>query len=176
MTKKVCKQHKSRRLFIWAGALIGAVILTAGVLFMIQRVKISKFTAYTGSIRSVSWSSGGGMDGGYLDYTAENTEKGYVLITKEEREGVRGRVKKSRSKVDPMIFTELDELIDSYDARNWGDLPKSELIALDARAEHVWIRLSGAENIEFSSTDEFPGDGYQIIQGIKELLSRYCER
>ena len=169
-------KSRVRKIFILAGILICAVALVLGIFYVIQRIKISRFTAYTGNISSVSWRSGGGMDGGYLDYTAENTEKGYVLITKEEREGVRGRVKKSRSKVDPMIFTELDELIDSYDARNWGDLPKSELIALDARAEHVWIRLSGAENIEFSSTDEFPGDGYQIIQGIKELLSRYCER
>ena len=176
MTKKVCEQHKARRLFILAGVLIGAVILTAGVLFMIQRIKISKFTAYTGNIRSVSWSSGGGMDGGYLDYTAENTEKGYVLIIKEQREGVSGRVKKSRFKVDPMVLTELDELIVSYGARDWGDLPVSELIVLDAPSVHVWIRLSGAENIEFSSTDEFPGDGYQIIHDIKELLSRYCDR
>ena len=85
MTIKVRKQQIVKTIVF----LIGIAILAAGVLFMIQRVKISKFTAYTGNIRSVSWSSGGGMDGGYLVYTAENTEKGYVLITKEEREGVR---------------------------------------------------------------------------------------
>jgi hypothetical protein len=79
--------------------LIGAAALTIGILFVIQRVRISRFTTYSGKIRSVSWRLGGGMDGGYLDYTAENTEKGYVLVIKAQKEGVRRHDIKELSKV-----------------------------------------------------------------------------
>ena len=169
-------KSRVRKIFVLAGILICAVALVLGIFYVIQRIKISRFTAYTGNISSVSWRSGGGMDGGYLDYTAENTAKGYVLVTKEQKDGARSAVKKSRFKVDPEILRELDDLVDSYGAGKWGDLPGSETIALDAPTVHVRLRLSEGDDIKFSSSDEFPGNGHNIIHDIKELLDKYCDR
>ena len=61
------------------------------------------------------------------------------------------------------------QLYTKYDVKNWGKLPESELIALDAPVTSISIKTVNT-TVSFDSNKEFPGDGYSIILDIRSVL------
>ena len=61
------------------------------------------------------------------------------------------------------------QLYTKYDVANWGKLPESELIALDAPVTSISIKTVNT-TVSFDSTKEFPDDSYSIISEIRSVL------
>lgn len=155
---------------------IAAAAVLAGAFIFMQNAKPSHYVPYTGDIVSVSWSSFGGMEGGFTDYNAVNTDRGYVSVTKESRVGPSGKAGKKTYRTDPEILRDLEELFKKHGVREWGELPDSELIALDAPTVSVSIELSGGESFTFSSYKEFPDGSGGFLYDVRKIFEQYCER
>ena len=61
------------------------------------------------------------------------------------------------------------QLYTKYDVKNWGKLPESELIALDAPVTSISIKTVNT-TVSFDSNKEFPEDGYNIVSEIRSVL------
>ena len=61
------------------------------------------------------------------------------------------------------------QLYIKYDVENWGELPKSELIALDDPVISISIKTVNT-TVSFDSNKEFPDDSYSIISEIRSVL------
>lgn len=61
------------------------------------------------------------------------------------------------------------QIYKKYKVSKWGELPKSELIALDEPVISVSIKTVDT-TVSFDSTKEFPDDSYSIISDIRSVL------
>ena len=61
------------------------------------------------------------------------------------------------------------QIYKKYEVSKWGELPKSELIALDEPVISVSIKTVDT-TVSFDSTKEFPDDSYSIISEIRSVL------
>ncbi|MBO4361107.1 MAG: hypothetical protein J5822_09550 [Eubacteriaceae bacterium] len=153
-----------------------AVLLTLwGVRVIRERRRIASYEPYDGIIGSVSYSSGGGMDGGSTRISAENTDGGYVLITVERRSSPKGREEKKTFKADPQVFRDLEEMVSGCGMKDWGELPVSEFIALDAPVKSVTIDFTDGTWKTIRSTDQLPDGCEGLIADIRQILEKYTE-
>lgn len=61
------------------------------------------------------------------------------------------------------------QIYKKYEVAKWGELPKSELIALDDPVISISIKTVNT-TVSFDSNKEFPDDSYSIISEIRSVL------
>lgn len=61
------------------------------------------------------------------------------------------------------------QIYKKYNVATWGELPQSELIALDDPVISISIKTVNT-TVSFDSNKEFPDDGYSIISEIRSVL------
>ena len=152
-----------------------AAVLAAawGIGLLREYRRLSSYVPYSGTIKRTYFSTGGGMDGGSLEITAENTDKGYILVRMEEKKTWNAKTVKRTVKADPALFREIEELVISFGVKDWGDLPDSEFIALDAPTVSAGIDFTDGTYRSFYSYQVFPEGCDGFIRAVRELLEKY---
>ena len=64
---------------------------------------------------------------------------------------------------------EIYQIYKKYEVAKWGELPESELIALDDPVISISIKTVNT-TVSFDSNKEFPDDSYSIISDIRSVL------
>ena len=67
------------------------------------------------------------------------------------------------------------QIYKKYEVAKWGELPTSEIQALDAPIISVCIETTNT-TVSFDSTKEFPKDAYTIISEIRSVLDECIEQ
>ncbi len=67
------------------------------------------------------------------------------------------------------------QIYKKYEVAKWGELPESELIALDDPVISISIKTVNT-TVSFDSTKEFPKDAYTIISEIRSVLDECIEQ
>lgn len=67
------------------------------------------------------------------------------------------------------------QIYKKYEVAKWGELPTSEIQALDAPIISVCIETANT-TVSFDSTKEFPKDAYTIISEIRSVLDECIEQ
>ena len=115
------------------------------------------------------YSLGGGMDGDSVSITVkandnETATLEVVSCSSPDYEEITESYTVSFDSLEKIY-----QLYTKYDVKNWGKLPESELIALDAPVTSISIKTVNT-TVSFDSDKEFPGDGYSIILDIRSVL------
>lgn len=151
-----------------------AALAVWGALRLMEYRRISSYVPYDGIVKSVSYSSAGGMDGGSLEITAVNTDKGYVLVGMEEKKTWNGRIVKKTFKADPALLFEVEELVNGYGALEWDELPVSEFVVLDAPTVSVAVELTDGTCRRFYSYQAFPEGCGDLLFCVRQILEKYA--
>lgn len=117
----------------------------------------------------VEYSLSGGMEGGIYSISVSVTGAKTATVSLFDQETHNSRPLKRSRNTDRDRLDGLLEIIDKYGMRDWKDLPKSEIFALDAPSATVEFIISG-KSFSFSDGDEFPEGGGAAMADIKNYL------
>ncbi len=125
-----------------------------------------------GVIFSCSYNMGGGMEGGRESYDLCKYESGRKKLTYSRQryngdEVVSGEMEPSEELIDKILY-----IYEMAGVKDYGELEKSDLIALDAPSESIWFLVNGKET-SISDSDVIPERGKGIISSIQEAFYYY---
>ena len=160
-------------IIIVASVILGVVVSSAAGYFLVKhfvdKSKLDGDGMVNDRCLSCKYHCGGGMEGESLSITLKENDNETATL----------EVISSNSPSDEEItenytvsFDSLEkiyQLYTKYDVKNWGKLPESELIALDAPVTSISIKTVNT-TVSFDSNKEFPEDGYNIVSEIRSVL------
>ena len=115
---------------------------------------------------------GGGMEGGHESYDLCKYESGRKELTYSRQryngdEIVSGEMEPSEELIDKILY-----IYEMAGVKDYGELEKSDLIALDAPSVSIWFLVNGKETM-ISDSDVIPERGKGIISSIQETFYHY---
>lgn len=130
-----------------------------------------------GKLKSVTYSDSGNMLGNLYAVDAVRGDDGGVVVT----------IRKSAMHSDPIevgeyraaddLLDRIEVVIDRAGMKEWGELPQSEFIALDASTESLSALFESADpgdpwpkRLSYSFDDELPDGGGEAIREIHGLM------
>ncbi|MDO4178521.1 MAG: hypothetical protein Q4D21_04945 [Phascolarctobacterium sp.] len=128
----------------------------------------------------ISWSSGGGMNGGRYENKIENENGKYqVIIHDQPTHDAKPKittVKVTKNDLDA-LFKHIEK---NYTYKKWDSFPRSELIALDAPTSHVSIALRNKEGrlvtYGVSDTKKFPKGQSAVLYDVRQFIQSYAAK
>ncbi len=129
-------------------------------------------------LHRVSYYRGGGENGDSysLELTLEETEDGrprtvvhYYNLPYHGAKAVEREISCTSN-----VVTGVQEIVDRYGMMEWKDLPKTDLIALDAPGMSLTLEYSDGTEIRLGSDLEMPDQAYDAIQEIRAYILLYA--
>lgn len=117
------------------------------------------------AINSFSYNRGGGELGAYFSLYLNDTE---LLIMQSEGNG--SRESKKKTKISYEDIDAIQDIIGDAGIRNWGELPASDMFALDEEVTSVSIGFSDGTHVQFDSNKIVPDGGWPAINSIVDIL------
>lgn len=170
--------HKTVKilLLVLLGTVItGGLVVMAGFMGMkfmdfLKPKPDDKGPATYESLVYCSYSESGGMSGGHLYMTLERTESGEFVFSYNEQAYWNSEETQGRFPVSADAMGAIEDIFNSRRIASWGELPESEIFALDAPSVSVTLR-TGGESYSLSDRDEFPEGGSGVIHEIYSVLT-----
>ena len=134
-----------------------------------------------GQLRSAYYSDSGNSLGNLYSVEACRNDDGNMIVRVREAEmhSVPIEVREYRAPDD--ILDQIDAIVDQAGMKEWGELPPSEFIALDAATTSINLEYENADPAElipkylrYSFNDELPEGGRGAINGIYDLMMTYA--
>ena len=123
-----------------------------------------------GQLKSVVYSESGDMLGSLYSVEAERTDSG-VTVTVRTSKMHSDPIEVSEYRGDDNLLDQVEAIIDGAGMKEWGDLPPSEFIALDAATKSLRAQFDSAdpndawpEWLSYSFNDQLPDNGESIRQ------------
>jgi len=123
-------------------------------------------------IFSCSYKLGGGMEGGREVYDLCKYESGRKELTYSRQryngdDVVSGEMEPSDELIDKILY-----IYEMAGVKDYGELEKSEIIALDAPSVSIWFLVNGVET-RISDSDEIPERGRGIFNSVHQAFYYY---
>ena len=149
-----------------------AAILTAGY-FFVRRFPKDKTLDGDGMDHdrclSCKYHLGGGMEGDSISITVKETDCETATL---EVVSMNGPYYEEITENYTVSFDSLEKIYQiskKYEVAKWGELPTSEILALDAPVVSVCIKTANT-TVSFNSNKEFPKNAGTIISEIRSVL------
>ena len=123
----------------------------------------------------VEYRSFGGMDGGEAEITLEALSDNEARLTFRIRAYYGAEETNESLTVPYEALYRVKTLYAERGVHFWGELPESDLIALDAPTVVVTFWADGKETV-LSSDREFPDEGAGILHETESILYEYIEK
>ncbi len=122
------------------------------------------------TIKECEFSSAGDSLGRreYIDLTMINNN---LVMTVTTCEGNGHKEKKKVYYPQSQMIYDIEKVFTDYDVENWGELPDSEFIALDASTERVTVTKKDGSVFSVYSTDKLPEGKEDYIRVIYEIMN-----
>ena len=160
-------------IIIVASVILGVVVSSAAVYFLVKHFSKDNVLDGDGMVNdrclTCKYHCGGGMERDSVSITVKENDNEtatleVVSCSSPDYEEITENYTVSFDSLEKIY-----QLYTKYDVKNWGKLPESELIALDAPVTSISIKTVNT-TVSFDSNKEFPGDGYSIILDIRSVL------
>ena len=157
-------------IIIVASVILGVVVSSAAGYFLVKHFSKDNVLDGDGMVNdrclSCKYHYGGGMERDSVSITVKENDNEtatleVVSCSSPDYEEITESYTVSFDSLEKIY-----QLYTKYDVANWGKLPESELIALDAPVTIKTVNTT----VSFDSNKEFPGDGYSIILDIRSVL------
>ena len=165
--------EKMKDIIIVASVILGVVVSSAAGYFLVKHFSKDNVLDGDGMVNdrclSCKYHYGGGMERDSVSITVKENDNEtatleVVSCSSPDYEEITENYTVSFDSLEKIY-----QLYTKYDVKNWGKLPESELIALDAPVTSISIKTVNT-TVSFDSNKEFPGDGYSIILDIRSVL------
>ena len=165
--------EKMKDIIIVASVILGVVVSSAAGYFLVKHFSKDNVLDGDGMVNdrclSCKYHYGGGMERDSVSITVKENDNEtatleVVSCSSPDYEEITESYTVSFDSLEKIY-----QLYTKYDVANWGKLPESELIALDAPVTSISIKTVNT-TVSFDSNKEFPGDGYSIILDIRSVL------
>ena len=165
--------EKMKDIIIVASVIFGVVVSSAAGYFLVKHFSKDNVLDGDGMVNdrclSCKYHYGGGMERDSVSITVKENDNEtatleVVSCSRPDYEEITENYTVSFDSLEKIY-----QLYTKYDVANWGKLPESELIALDAPVTSISIKTVNT-TVSFDSDKEFPGDGYSIILDIRSVL------
>ncbi|MCR4951347.1 MAG: hypothetical protein K6A40_08510 [Solobacterium sp.] len=123
-----------------------------------------------GKLKSISYFSGGGMEGGTDDAELSFMEDGTVQLKTTYSEAHMFPLLVCTYEADEALMQEIAEWIDTYHLCGWSQLPKSEIEVLDAPSTSLIMRFDDHQSYTISDDRELPDGGGKILDHVEQLI------
>ena len=160
-------------IIIVSSVILGVAVISTVVYFLVKHFSKDNLLDGDGMVNdrclSCKYHLGGGMERDSISITVKETDNEtaaleVVSCSSPDYEEITENYTVSFDSLEKIY-----QLYTKYDVKNWGKLPESELIALDAPVTSISIKTVNT-TVSFDSYKEFPGDGYSIILDIRSVL------
>lgn len=164
---------KIKDIIIVVSVILGVVVSSAAGYFLVKHFSKDNVLDGDGMVNdrclSCKYHYGGGMERDSVSITVKENDNEtatleVVSCSSPDYEEITENYTVSFDSLEKIY-----QLYTKYDVKNWGKLPESELIALDAPVTSISIKTVNT-TVSFDSNKEFPGDGYSIILDIRSVL------
>ena len=164
---------KIKDIIIVASVILGVVVSSAAGYFLVKHFSKDNVLDGDGMVNdrclSCKYHYGGGMERDSVSIAVKENDNEtatleVVSCSSPDYEEITENYTVSFDSLEKIY-----QLYTKYDVKNWGKLPESELIALDAPVTSISIKTVNT-TVSFDSNKEFPGDGYSIILDIRSVL------
>lgn len=118
------------------------------------------------------YSEYGGMDGAELYISLENVASDEATLTYREKENAGAEETEYTVTAPPEAVERIISIYKSYNVASWGELPKNDVIALDAPTVQVHFGTATA-SVTVSSNDELPENCERLFSEIYSVLIEY---
>lgn len=120
-----------------------------------------------------SYSSGGGMSGGYDLLDAVLTEDGRIRVTEDRVEYYSAPAVVQEYWADAQAFADMHTVFVQNDIASWIFLPDSEYFAYDAPTADFSFDFDNGMGVSFSDRQEIPKGGFDTIRKMEAFLTAY---
>ena len=133
-----------------------------------------------GTLTSAKYSDSGNMLGNLYTVEATRADDGSIVVTVRESAMHSDPIEVSEYRASDDLLDQISAIVDRAGMKEWGELPPSEFIALDAATTS--IRLAYKSNdpnellpkyLNYSFNDELPEGGKDAINEIYALMLSY---
>ena len=124
---------------------------------------------------SCKYHLGGGIDGNSLNITVKETDNETATLEVVSSNSPYREKITENYKVSFDSLEKIYQIYKKYKVAKWGELPESELIALDEPVTSVFIKTADT-TVSFDSTREFPKNAGTIISEIHSVLCDCIEQ
>lgn len=164
---------RMNKIIIIASVILGVAVISTVVYFLVKHFSKDNLLDGDGMVNdrclSCRYHFGGGMERDSVSITVKENDNEtatleVVSCSSPDYEEITENYTVSFDSLEKIY-----QLYTKYDVKNWGKLPESELIALDAPVTSISIKTVNT-TVSFDSNKEFPDDGYSIISDIHSVL------
>ncbi|MBQ9041623.1 MAG: alpha/beta fold hydrolase [Eggerthellaceae bacterium] len=133
-------------------------------------------TGEYGALQSASYTDSGDMNGNLYDVSARRADDGSMIVVVREAKMHSDPISVGEYRVPDDLLEQINAIVDKAGMKEWGELPLSEFIALDASTPTVRLTYENASStdgfpiwLSFSTSYEMPDDG-KAFDEIRDLL------
>ena len=164
---------RMKEIIIVSSAILGVAVVSTVGYFLVKDVVKDNVLDGDGMVNdrclSCKYHYGGGMERDSVSITVKETDNEtaaleVVSCSSPDYEEITENYTVSFDSLEKIY-----QIYKKYEVAKWGELPESELIALDAPVTSISIKTVNT-TVSFDSNKEFPGDGYSIILDIRSVL------
>ena len=130
-----------------------------------------------GNLKSIEYSNSGNMLGNVYTVEATRVDDGSTVVTVREAKMHSDPIQVGEYRADDGLLVQIEAVIERAGMKEWGELPQSEFIALDASTESLTMRFASADpaarwepSLSYSENDELPEGGMEAIREIYQLM------
>ncbi|MGN0610767.1 MAG: hypothetical protein ACI4JI_03190 [Ruminiclostridium sp.] len=171
--------EKMKEIIIASSIVLGVAAISVVGYFLVKHfIKDNTFDG-DGMINdrclSCTYNLSGGMEGNSLSITLKETELETATLEVVSSNGPDDEETTENYTVSFDALEKIYQIFKKYEVTKWGELPTSEIQALDAPIVTICIETVD-KTVSFDSTKEFPKDAYSIISEIRSVLDECIEQ
>lgn len=133
-----------------------------------------------GNLKSASYSESGDMIGSLYAIDALRDDDGAPIVQLRKSEAHHLPIEVSEYRADADLFDRIDAIVDGVGMKEWGEVPMSEFIALDAATESLSLYYDSTDpenpwlpSLRYTFNEVLPEGGKDAIKEIRELMESY---
>ena len=170
---------KMKEIIIASSIVLGVAAISVAGYFLVKHFIKNNTLDGDGMVNdrclSCTYRLGGGMEGESLSITLKENDNEtaaleVVSCSSPDYEEITENYTVSFDSLEKIY-----QIYKKYEVAKWGELPTSEIQALDAPIISVCIETANT-TVSFDSTKEFPKDAYTIITEIRSVLDECIEQ
>lgn len=179
MANVMVMKTRMKEIIIVASVVLGMAAVSAVGYFLVKHFSKDNILDGDGMINdrclSCTYHFGGGMERDSVSITVKANDNETATLEVVSRDSPDYEEITENYTVSFDSLEKIYQLYIKYDVENWGELPKSELIAPDDPVFSISIKTVNT-TVSFDSNKKFPDDAYSIISDIRSVLYNFIEQ
>ncbi len=172
-------KRKMNAVIIASSVLLGVAAISTAAYFIMRQITKNSFKDGDGMVNdrclSCTYHRGGGMERDSFSICLKEDSLDTITLEVVKCDGQGAVPTTENYTVSTDALEKIYNICNKYDVTKWGELPYSEMIALDAPTVSICIETVNT-TVRFDSNKELPENAYGIFSEICSVLDECIEQ